>query len=113
MQFQNARKESEILELIEGTERDRRRLSELLDGIRVGAEVDAMADGMREQVWADVRMRIRRPGIAPADCALRCGCGRGGMRCLRQLAAGWISHREPSGCCRAARKRFDAFGGKI
>jgi len=63
MQFQNERKESEILELIEGTERDRRRLSELLDGIRVGAEVDAMADGMREQVWADVRMRIRRRGL--------------------------------------------------
>ena len=35
----------------------------LLDGIRVGPGVDAMADGMREAVWADVRSRIRRRGI--------------------------------------------------
>ena len=63
MQFQNTEREPEMAELIEGPERDRRRLAELLDGIRVGPEVDVMADGMREAVWADVRGRIRRRGI--------------------------------------------------
>lgn len=63
MQFQNTEREPEMAELIEGPERDRRRLAELLDGIRVGHEVDVMADGMREAVWADVRGRIRRRGI--------------------------------------------------
>ncbi len=43
-----------------GMECGRSRLSESLDGVRVGTEIDAMADGMREQVWADIRMRIRR-----------------------------------------------------
>ena len=63
MQYQHTKREPEMAELIEGSERDRRRLAELLDGIRVGPGVDAMADGMREAVWADVRSRIRRRGI--------------------------------------------------
>lgn len=63
MQYQHTKREPEVAELIEGSERDRRRLAELLDGIRVGPGVDAMADGMREAVWADVRSRIRRRGI--------------------------------------------------
>ena len=63
MQYQHTKRELEMAELIEGSERDRRRLAELLDGIRVGPGVDAMADGMREAVWADVRSRIRRRGI--------------------------------------------------
>lgn len=62
MQYQHTKRELEMAELIEGSERDRRRLAELLDGIRVGPGVDAMADGMREAVWADVRSRIRPPG---------------------------------------------------
>lgn len=37
--------------------------SELLDAIRVSPEVDAMADSLREQVWNDVRRRIRREGF--------------------------------------------------
>lgn len=63
MQYHHTKREPEMAELIEGSERDRRRLAELLDGIRVGPGVDAMADGMREAVWADVRSRIRRRGI--------------------------------------------------
>mgnify|MGYP000774123835 CR=1 FL=1 len=63
MQYQHTKREPEMAELIEGSERDRRRLAELLDGIRVGPGVDAMADGMREAVWADARSRIRRRGI--------------------------------------------------
>jgi len=63
MRIEDTKKEPEIAEMIEGSEGDRRRLSELLDGIRVGPGVDAMADGMREAVWADVRSRIRRRGI--------------------------------------------------
>ena len=50
MQYQHTKRELEMAELIEGSERDRRRLAELLDGIRVGPGVDAMADGMREAV---------------------------------------------------------------
>ena len=53
MQYHHTKREPEMAELIEGSERDRRRLAELLDGIRVGPGVDAMADGMREAVWAD------------------------------------------------------------
>ena len=63
MRIEDTKKEPEIAEMIEGSEGDRRRLSELLDGIRVGPGVDAMADEMREVVWADVRLRIRRRGI--------------------------------------------------
>lgn len=63
MQYHHTKREPEMAELIEGSERDRRRLAELLDGIRVGPGVDAMADGMREAVWADVRSHIRRRGI--------------------------------------------------
>ena len=63
MQYHHTKREPEMAELIEGSERDRRRLAELLDGIRVGPGVDAMADGIREAVWADVRSRIRRRGI--------------------------------------------------
>lgn len=37
--------------------------SEVLDDIRVSPEIDAMADAMREQVWNDVRRRIRREGM--------------------------------------------------
>ena len=66
MQYHHTKREPEMAELIEGSERDRRRLAELLDGIRVGPGVDAMADGMREAVWADVRSRIRRRGIHDA-----------------------------------------------
>ena len=55
MRIEDTKKEPEIAEMIEGSEGDRRRLSELLDGIRVGPGVDAMADEMREVVWADVR----------------------------------------------------------
>lgn len=89
MQFQNARKESEILELIEGTERDRRRLSELLDGIRVGAEVDAMADGMREQVWADVRDAY--PPAGDCACGLRVTLRLRSWRHALSAAAGcWV-----------------------
>lgn len=88
MQFQNTEREPEMAELIEGPERDRRRLAELLDGIRVGPEVDVMADGMREAVWADVRGRIRRPGNPDADRPLCCGCGRGGGSRLR-AAGSW------------------------
>ena len=81
MQFQNTEREPEMAELIEGPERDRRRLAELLDGIRVGPEVDVMADGMREAVWADVCGRIRRR---------ESGCGSSAMPRLRPW---W---REPS-----------------
>ncbi len=63
MRIEDTKKEPEMAEMIEGSEGDRRRLSELLDGIRVGPGVDAMADEMREAVWADVRTRIRREGI--------------------------------------------------
>ena len=63
MQIEDRKKEPEMAEMIEGSERDRRRLSELLDGIRVGPGVDAMADEMREAVWTDVRTRIRRRGL--------------------------------------------------
>ena len=34
MQYQHTKRELEMAELIEGSERDRRRLAELLDGIR-------------------------------------------------------------------------------
>ena len=63
MQYQHTKREPEMAELIEGSERDRCRRAELLDGTRVGPGGDAMADGMREAVWADVRSRIRRRGI--------------------------------------------------
>ena len=87
-----------MAELIEGAERDRRRLAELLDGIRVGPGVDAMADGMREAVWADVRSRIRRRGIrmqivrSAAAAAVMAGvvCGSwfmGGRRTESRLVA--------------------------
>lgn len=82
MQFQNTEREPEMAELIEGPERDRRRLAELLDGIRVGPEVDVMADGMREAVWADVRGRIRRRGIR--------------MRIVRYAAAAAVVAGAPS-----------------
>ena len=36
MRIEDTKKEPEIAEMIEGSEGDRRRLSELLDGIRVG-----------------------------------------------------------------------------
>lgn len=98
MQFQNTEREPEMAELIEGPERDRRRLAELLDGIRVGHEVDVMADGMREAVWADVRGRIRRRGIRmrivryAAAAAVMAGavCGSwfmGGRRAESRLVA--------------------------
>lgn len=83
MQYQHTKREPEMAELIEGSERDRRRLAELLDGIRVGPGVDAMADGMREAVWADVRSRIRRRGIR--------------MRIVRYAAAQPVSVSTPLG----------------
>ncbi len=99
MQFQNTQKESEISELLGGgTERDRRRLSELLDGMQVGEEIHAVADGMREQVWADVRRRIRRRGLrlrivryaAAAVVTAGAVCGSwllGGLQTENRLAA--------------------------
>lgn len=97
MQFQNTEREPEMAELIEGPERDRRRLAELLDGIRVGPEVDVMADGMREAVWADVRgAPSAARGNPDADRPLCRGCGRGGGSRLR--AAGFMAGagRKPS-----------------
>ena len=112
MQYQHTKRELEMAELIEGSERDRRRLAELLDGIRVGPGVDAMADGMREAVWADVRSRIRRRGIRmrivryAAAAAVMAGvvCGSwfmGGRRTESRLvaAAGIFSCRfKRHGC---------------
>lgn len=43
-----------------GRQSDRQRLDHLLDRIGTGPGIDAMAEAMREQVWADVRRRIRR-----------------------------------------------------
>ena len=40
MQYHHTKREPEMAELIEGSERDRRRLAELLDGIRVGPGVE-------------------------------------------------------------------------
>lgn len=77
MQFQKMERDPEMAELIEGSEHDRRRLAELLDGIRVGPGVDAMAEGMRDAVWADVRSRIRRRAIR--------------MRIVRYAAAAAVS----------------------
>ena len=45
MRIEDTKKEPEIAEMIEGSEGDRRRLSELLDGIRVGPGVDAEDSG--------------------------------------------------------------------
>lgn len=62
MQYQHTKREPEMAELIEGS-------SATAAGWRScwtasgGPGVDAMADGMREAVWADVRSRIRRRGI--------------------------------------------------
>lgn len=103
MQYQHTKRELEMAELIEGSERDRRRLAELLDGIRVGPGVDAMADGMREAVWADVRSRIRRRGIRMRIVRYAAGCGRDGGRRLRQLVHGRTPDRKPSGRRGAAR----------
>lgn len=50
-------------ELIDGPEHDRRRLAEVLDRIGTGPEVDALAEEMREGIWADVHGRIRRRGL--------------------------------------------------
>lgn len=75
MRIEDTKKEPEIAEMIEGSEGDRRRLSELLDGIRVGPGVDAMADEMREVVWADVRL-----GASAAEDS---GCGLHAMLRLR------------------------------
>ena len=44
MQYQHTKREPEMAELIEGSERDRRRLAELLDGIRVGPGVDVLGN---------------------------------------------------------------------
>lgn len=63
MQRQNRKNDPELAELIDGPEHDRQRLGELLGGIRVGPEVDAMAEEMREEIWADVHGRIRRHGL--------------------------------------------------
>ena len=98
MRIEDTKKEPEIAEMIEGSEGDRRRLSELLDGIRVGPGVDAMADEMREVVWADVRLRIRRRGLRmriaryAAAAAVMVGviCGSwfmGGLRVENRLVA--------------------------
>ena len=98
MRIEDTTKEPEIAEMIEGSEGDRRRLSELLDGIRVGPGVDAMADEMREVVWADVRLRIRRRGLRmriaryAAAAAVMVGviCGSwfmGGLRVENRLVA--------------------------
>lgn len=54
---------TEISDPIGGSECDGRKLSELLNGTRVGAEIDAAADGMRERIWTDVCARIRRRGL--------------------------------------------------
>ena len=74
MQYQHTKREPEMAELIEGSERDRRRLAELLDGIRVGPGVDAMADGMRRRCG---------PTCARASAAGESGCGSSATPRLR------------------------------
>lgn len=73
-------------------------LTKLLENLRTGPEIDALADDLREEVWSDIRRRIRRRrfhGIlfryaAAAAVAVGVVCGSwllGGLRTERRLVA--------------------------
>lgn len=63
MHTPDTKERTETTEPVGGPGSDSRRLTELLDGLRVGPEVDAMAEEMREAIWTDVQTRIRRRGL--------------------------------------------------
>lgn len=80
MQYHHTKREPEMAELIEGSERDRRRLAELLDGIRVGP--GSRRHGRRNAGGGVGRRALAHPppGNPDADRPLRRGCGRDGGR---------------------------------
>lgn len=75
-----------------------RKLIELLENLRTGPEIDALADDLREEVWDNIRRRIRRRRFhgmllryaAAAVVTVGVVCGSwllGGLRTERRLVA--------------------------
>ena len=74
MQYHHTKREPEMAELIEGSERDRRRLAELLDGIRVGPGSSVNPGGLLRQSRCGIGGGQGAAGIhQKADAPLRQG----------------------------------------
>lgn len=81
--MQHSTNDPDMSEMIDGSQHARKRLAQLLSSIKVGPEIDAMADQMQEQVWTDIQKRTHRQGLririlryaAAAACVVGIACG--------------------------------------